>query len=96
VPFKIKATSSSDLVIQKVVLRYSLDEGKSWQEKSFEAGEWRWDTLTWGWLRDWQLVFPALAEGAELLYQVYATLPGRELCFADNQATDVAGQHCSG
>ena len=91
VPFRIKATSSSALAVQGVKLRYSLDEGKSWQEKSFEAGEWRWDTLTWGWLRDWQLVFPALAEGTELLYQIFAELPGRKKCFADSQATDVAG-----
>jgi glycosidase len=90
-PFRIKATSSSDLAIQKVMLRYSLDEGKSWQEKNFEAGEWRWDTLTWGWLRDWQLVFPALAEGTELLYQIFAELPGRKKCFADSQATELTG-----
>lgn len=91
VPFRIKATSSSDLAIQKVMLRYSLNEGKSWQEESFEAGEWRWDTLTWGWLRDWQLVFPGMAEGTELLYQIFAELSGRKKCFADSQATDVAG-----
>ena len=90
-PFSISATSSSDLPVQQVFLRYSLDNGESWQEKSFEAGEWRWDTLTWGWLRDWQLVFPALAEETELLYQVFTELPGERLCFADNQATDVAG-----
>ena len=90
-PFRIKATSSSDLAIQKVMLRYSLDEGKSWQEKNFEAGDWRWDTLTWGWLRDWQLVFPALAEGTELLYQIFAELPGKKKCFVDSQATELTG-----
>ena len=90
-PFRMTATSSSDLAVQQVTLRYSQDQGKSWQEISFEAGEWRWVTLTWGWLRDWQLDFPAMAEGSELLYQVYATLPGGERCFADNQAADSAG-----
>ncbi len=90
-PFSISATSSSDLPVQQVFLRYSLDNGESWQERRLEAGEWHWDTLTWGWLRDWQLVFPALAEGTELLYQVFTELPGERFCFADNQATDVAG-----
>ncbi len=89
-PFRIIATSSSDLAVQLVTLRYSLDEGKRWQDSSFEAGEFRWDTLTWGWIREWQLDFPAMAEGSELLYQVYATLPGGKLCFADNQAVDPA------
>jgi len=90
-PFRLTASSSSDLAVQQVTLRYSLDQGESWQEKSFEAGEWRWDTLTWAWLRDWHLNFAAMAEGAELLYQVYARLPGGELLFADNQADQPAG-----
>jgi len=90
-PFRLTASSSSDLTIQQVTLRYSLDQGESWQEKSFEAGEWRWDTLTWAWLRDWHFDPPAMAEGAELLYQVYAELPGGELLFADNQADQPAG-----
>ncbi len=90
-PFRIMATTSSDLAVQQVTLRYSQDEGTSWQDRSFEAGEFRWDTLTWGWLREWQLDFPAMAEGSELLYQVYATLPGGERCFADNQAVDPVG-----
>ena len=90
-PFNLTACSNSDLPVQQVTLRYSLNNGESWQEKSFESGEWRWDTLTWGWLRDWQLDFPALEEGSELLYQVYANLPGGELCFADNQAGQAAG-----
>lgn len=87
-PFRITATSSSDLAVQQVTLRYSLDEGKSWQEKRLDAGEWRWDTLTWAWLRDWQLDFPALTEGTELFYQIYAELPEGRPCFADNQAAD--------
>jgi cyclomaltodextrinase len=85
-PIKLLATSSSDLAVQQVKMRFSLDMGKSWREKPFEAGEWRWDTLTWGWLREWQLSFPAIAEGTELLYQVFAELPGGKRCFADNQA----------
>ena len=89
--FRITATSSSDLPVQQVVLRCSLDEGNNWQEKNFEAGEWRWDTLTWSWLRDWQLDFPALAEGGELRYQVYAGLPGGMRCYADSQAAEAAG-----
>ena len=84
-PFRITATSSSDLAVQQVTLRYSLDEGKSWQEKRLDAGEWRWDTLTWAWLRDWQLDFPALTEGTELFYQIYAELPEGRPCFADTQ-----------
>jgi glycosidase len=90
-PFRLTACSSSDLPVQQVTLRYSLNNGESWQETSFEAAEWHWDTLTWGWLRDWRLHFPPMAEGVELLYQVYANLPGGALCFADNQAADVAG-----
>jgi len=90
-PFRLTATSSSDLAVQTVMLRYSLNQGVSWQETNFEAGEWRWDTLLWGWLRDWQLDFPAMAEGTELLYQLYTKLPGGELCFADNQAADEVG-----
>ena len=87
-PLRLTASSSSDLAVQQVTLRYSLDQGDNWQEKSFEAGEWHWDTLTWGWLREWQLELPAMAEGTELLYQVAGRLPGGELCFADNQAAD--------
>jgi glycosidase len=90
-PFRLTASSSSDLAVQKVMLRYSLDRGESWQEASFEAGEWHWDTILWRWLRDWYLDFPALAEGTELLYQVFAELPGGMLCFADNQAEEAAG-----
>ena len=89
-PIKFMATSSSDLAVQRVWLRFSLDQGRNWQEKGFESGEWRWDTLTWGWLREWQLDFPASAEGTELVYRVYAELPGGTRCFADNQATEVA------
>ena len=88
---RLKATSSSDLPVQQVSLRYSLDEGESWQEKRFEAGESRWDTLTWSWLSEWQLDFPAMSEGSELRYQVFAELPGGRYCFADNQAADAAG-----
>ena len=77
--------------MQRVVLSYSLNNGKSWQEKRFEAREWRWDTLTWSWLRDWQLDFPALAEGSQVLYQVFAELPGGKRCFADNQAAEPGG-----
>lgn len=89
-PFRLSASSSSDLAVQTVVLRYSLDEGETWREMSFKAGEYRWDTLTWSWLRDWQLDFPAMDEGSELLYQVFAVLPGGTHCFADNQATGTA------
>ena len=92
-PFKIKATSSSDLAVQKVFLRYSLDRGEIWQKADFEAGEWRWDTLTWTWLREWQLDFPAVEEGGNLRYQVFAELPGGKRVFADNQAaTDGDGR----
>ena len=90
-PFKFLATSSSDLAVHQVVLRFSLDAGKTWQEKNFETGEWLWDTLTWSWLREWQVGFPAQAEGTELLYQVFAELPGEKRCYADSQAAEAAG-----
>ena len=90
-PFKFLATSSSELAVHQVVLRFSLDEGNTWQEKNFESGEWRWDTLTWSWLREWQVGFPAQAEGTELLYQVFAELPGEKRCYADSQAAEAAG-----
>lgn len=89
-PFRLTASSSSDLAVQKMMLRYSLDQGKSWQQASFEAGESRWDTLLWSWLRDWHVSVPAMAEGDELVYQVAAELPGGDLLFADNQATEPA------
>lgn len=86
-PFSIKATSSTDLAVQRVRLRYSLEREGGWQEADFEAGDWRWDTLTWTWLRDWQLDFPAVSEGGDLHYQIFAELPGGKRIFADNQAT---------
>ena len=89
--FRITAMSSSDLPVHHVILRFSLDGGQSWQEKSFESGEWRWDTLTWNWLREWKVDFPAQTERTELLYQVFAELPGGKRCYADNQSAEAAG-----
>jgi len=87
-PFRLTASSSSDLAVREVRLRCSLDQGQTWQEKSFAAGEWRWDTLLWGWLRDWHLDLPGMAEGSELLYQIFAELPGGDVRFADNQTAE--------
>jgi len=89
--FRLTATSSSDLPVQQVFLRYSLDNGESWQEMRFVPGERHWDTLVWSWLREWQLDFPAQLEGGELRYQVFAELPGGKRCFADSQAAEAAG-----
>lgn len=88
---QLKATSSSDLAVQAVKLRFSLDQGQSWQEMNFEGGAWHWDTLTWSWLRDWQLNFPAVTEGTVLCYQVFAELPAGMRRFADSQAAEAAG-----
>lgn len=90
-PFRLRATSSSDLPVQQVSLRFSLDEGINWREMDFETGDYYWDTLTWGWLREWQLDFPAMAEGTELLYQVFAELPGEKRLYADNQTVNTSG-----
>ena len=54
--FRLTATSSSELPVQQVFLRYSLDNGESWQEMRFDAYE-DTGTLVWGWLREWQLDF---------------------------------------
>lgn len=90
-PFRITATSSSDLPVHRVLLRYSIDYSKSWQEEPFLAGERHWDTLSWSWLTEWRLDFGALTEGSELIYQVYAELPGGERRFADTQSAEAAG-----
>ena len=37
---------------------------------------------------DWLIDLPAMEEGTELLYQVFAKLPDGQLCFADNQASE--------
>ena len=90
-PFRLMASTSSDLAVQGVVLRYSLDQGANWKEAHFEAAHWRWDTLIWGWLRDWTLDFPAVQDDGELLYQVMAELPGGRRLYADSQSADSAG-----
>lgn len=89
-PFRLNAASSLDLPFREVSLRYSLD-GAAWQEKPFEGGDYRWDGLTWCWQRDWLIDLPAMEEGTELLYQVFAKLPDGQLCFADNQASEAGG-----
>ncbi len=87
-PFRLTVSSSSDLPVQGVWLRYSLDQGKSWQEKPFEPVAWRWDTLLWGWLRDWEADFVGVPAESEMIYQIWAELPGGEQLFADNQAAE--------
>ena len=61
-PFIIRTISSSDMPAKRVLLRYSIDHGKSWREEPFLAGERHWDTLSWSWLTEWRLDLGALTE----------------------------------
>ena len=88
----LRATSSSDLAVDKLRVATSADNWKTQDVYDFTAGDLIWDGLLWGWVREWNLLLPQQETGATLRYKIWAELPTPvneepQLLFADNQAS---------
>ena len=82
----IEATSHSKQSVSSLHLVFTLDDWATRQELEFEKVDLQWSTLSWGWLRTWQVQLQA-KEGAVLRYYIYASLSDGSKVYADNQAS---------
>ncbi|MFZ3071610.1 MAG: hypothetical protein WA110_10900, partial [Anaerolineaceae bacterium] len=92
---RLYATTSSDLPVREVLLRYSTDEWASASTASFTKTDLTWNTLSWSWLQNWQTDLPPQTANTMLRYQVCATLPKKptglnipNTLYADTQSRD--------
>lgn len=81
------ATTSSSLPADALVLRYSVNDWQDYIETEFQSEGLVWETLSWGWVRDWRAQLPPQPEGTLLRYQVYARSGGQAV-FADCQSKE--------
>ncbi|HHX09220.1 MAG TPA: hypothetical protein GX730_07340 [Chloroflexi bacterium] len=85
--YELAFTSSthSQLSVQSLTLEWSDDDWATRQELAFEKTELMWDTLTWGWLQNWQAQLQVQPEKL-IRYYVKAKLSNGQTIYADNQA----------
>ena len=86
-PVVIKVTTDTGQVYDEIFIWFTTDEWQHSKKASFEKHRLVWNSITWSYIQEWQIILPPQLEGVMLRYKIGAKIPGSDkIIYADNQS----------